>query len=136
LPAAGAVIVQVSVAALPDATRAGVVDVHAVTPAEPLTVKTTVPVGAAPLGAVTVAVKTMLPPIAVTPLLVTTLLVSAVVAPATLATPKVRPDAIRTLSARYRTTDRRTPVRRYFSLLIFGLLGKLLGGYYYVFFSL
>ncbi len=50
------------------------VDVHAVTPAEPLTVKATVPLGVAPLvGPATVAVKTMLPPNAVVPLLVTTL---------------------------------------------------------------
>ena len=67
-------MVQVAVATFADPPRIAVDVVQAVTPAEPVTVKTTVPLGVAPfVGPVTVAVKTTLPPKAVTPLLETTL---------------------------------------------------------------
>jgi hypothetical protein len=67
-------MVQVAVPTCVDPTNVALEDVQAVMPALPVTVKTTVPLGAAPLvGPLTVAVKTMLPPRAVTLLLVTTL---------------------------------------------------------------
>jgi hypothetical protein len=74
VPAVVAVMEHVAVATFADPANVALEVVHAVTPAVPLTVKTTVPLGVAPLvGPVRVAVKTTLPPSAVTPLLVTTL---------------------------------------------------------------
>jgi hypothetical protein len=68
------VIAQVAVATFADPLRSAVDVVQAVIPAEPVTVKTTVPLGVAPfVGPVTVAVKRTLPPKAVTPLLETIL---------------------------------------------------------------
>jgi hypothetical protein len=67
-------MVHVAVAAFVDPVRVALDVVHAVTPAVPLTVNATTPLGVAPLlGPVTVAVKTMLPPSAVMLLLVTAL---------------------------------------------------------------
>ena len=67
-------MVQVAVAATPDdAAKVALDVVQAVTPALPVTLNTTVPVGVTPPDPVTVAVKTMLPPTVVTPLSVTTL---------------------------------------------------------------
>jgi hypothetical protein len=66
-------MVHVAVATFDDPANVALEDVQAVTPAVPITVKTTVPVGVAPpVGPVTVAVKRTLPPRAVTPLFVTT----------------------------------------------------------------
>ena len=66
MPAVVAVMVHVSVAAFADPAKVALVDVQAVIPAEPPTVKATVPLGVVPLvGPMTVAVKTMLPPNAV-----------------------------------------------------------------------
>jgi hypothetical protein len=74
VPAAEAVMVHVAVATFADPAKVALVVVHAVTPAVPVTVKATVPLGVAPfVGPVRVAVKMTLPPSAVTPLLVTTL---------------------------------------------------------------
>ena len=68
-------MVQVAVATFADPLRIGVDEVQAYTPAVPLTVKATVPLGVAPfVGPVTVAVKIMLSPTVVTPLSVITLL--------------------------------------------------------------
>jgi hypothetical protein len=64
---------HVAVATLVDPTNVALDDVQAVTPALPVTVKTTVPVGVTPPDPVTVAVKTMPLPTVVTPLSVTTL---------------------------------------------------------------
>jgi hypothetical protein len=96
------VIVQIAVAVPPDPANVAVDDVQAVTPAPPVTVKTTVPVGETPPVPVTVAVKTMLPPRAIGELSATMFEVGVVRAPATVATPKVSPDATMTPSARYR----------------------------------
>jgi hypothetical protein len=67
-------MVQVAVAWFAEPANVVLDDVQVVTPAVPLTLKATTPLGVAPfVGPVTVAVKTMLPPTLVTPLLVTTL---------------------------------------------------------------
>jgi hypothetical protein len=67
-------MVHVAVATFAEPAKAGLAVVQAIAPAEPLTLKVTVPLGVAPLlGPVTVAVKTMLPPSAVMALLLTTL---------------------------------------------------------------
>ena len=64
---------HVAVATLVDPANVALDDVQAVTPAPPVTVKTTVPVGEMPPDPVTVAVKMMPLPTVVTPLSVTTL---------------------------------------------------------------
>ena len=74
VPAVVAVMEHVAVATFADPAKVALVVVQAVTPAVPVTVKTTVPLGVAPLvGPVTVVVKTMLPPTVAAPLSVTTL---------------------------------------------------------------
>src|SRR6202453_4767947 len=67
-------MVHVAVATLFEPAKTGLDVVHAIAPAEPLTVKATVPLGVAPLlGPVTVAVNSTLLPSAVRVLFVTTL---------------------------------------------------------------
>jgi hypothetical protein len=121
-------MVQVAVAVPPEPAKVVLEDVQAVTPAPPVTVNTTVPVGETPPVPVTVAVKTMLPPRVVGELSLTMFEVGVVRAPATVATPKVSPDATMAPSARYRINVRRTPTRKFLSLLILCSLRYLLGG--------